>query len=213
MKNLVFIGMIGGKIKEVASQCADALDCKFVDTDEVLTRNTGMSLHDLYTLLPLDSFYDLTQRLAEQLSDGGSYVIAAGDSILRNAAAMKALKANSYVVYLKQTTDDIEANCADPTHPLLARGLSRLYELYNERKDSFIELSDIVFDYNKNSAELIVKAFLNNNASSESIGDPALNAFFKYYIENLSPNADSESFAKECTAAVYALIKKYTSEV
>jgi len=76
MKNLVFIGMIGSQMKSVAQKAADKLNKKFVDTDEVLTRNIGMSLHELYTLFPLDSFRDITYRLASQLSQGEDYVIA-----------------------------------------------------------------------------------------------------------------------------------------
>ena len=111
MKNLVFIGMVGSKMKKVAEDAANKLNMKFVDTDEVLTRNLVVSLHDIYTLFPLESFKDVTYRLASQLSNGDNYVIAVGDSILMNDDAINVLTENAFTAYIKQDIDSITAAC------------------------------------------------------------------------------------------------------
>ena len=80
MENLVLIGMLGSGAKELAAMCSEKLGFKYVDTDEVLTRNMGLSLQEMYSLMPPDNFEELTQRLCSQLADGSGYAIAAGDS-------------------------------------------------------------------------------------------------------------------------------------
>lgn len=214
MKNLIFLGMIGSNTKSIAESVANTLGRRFVDTDEVLTRNTGISLHEMYTLLPMNAFDDLTSRLAQQLSQGNEYIIAVGDSILKNPDAVSILKSTAYTVYIEQDIDSIAENCTDSSHPLLARGLSRLYELYNERKELFANYSDIVIPEESNAAELAISAY---NASLENepsnTADPAIKAFFKYYIESICPEADKDSFANECAEFVNITLKKYISEV
>lgn len=208
MKNLVFIGMIGSQMKSVAQKAADKLGRKFVDTDEVLTRNIGMSLHELYTLFPLDSFRDITYRLASQLSQGEDYVIAVGDSILKNADAVNALKETAFTVYIQQDVDSIAADCTEPSHPLLARGLHRLYELFDERAELFSDYSDITVAFSEKAADEVIQHY-NNNTSEKTDYDPALHSFFRYYIESKYPSADSLSFADECAEAVVKILEKH----
>ena len=210
-KNLIFIGMIGSNTKAVAAETAQMLGRKFVDTDEVLTRNSGMSLHDLYMLLPIDAFKDLTLRLARQLSESDNYVIAVGDSILKNIDAISILKSTAYSVYIQQNIESIVDSCADPTHPLLARGLERLYELFNERQQAFEEYSDKIIEYSEDAAQFAVTAYkaLTGKSVAAGTSNPALKAFFKYYLETLCPEADKDSFADECADAVNKILEKY----
>ncbi len=211
MKNLVFIGMIGSQMKSVAQKIADNLNRKYVDTDEVLTRNIGMSLHELYTLFPLDSFRDITYRLADQLSQGEDYVIAVGDSILKNSDAMQVLKETAFTAYIEQDIDSIAADCTEPAHPLLARGLHRLFELFNERETLFSDYADITVAFSENSAEEVLQHY-NRSSEDSNIIDPALHAFFRYYIESKYPTADSLSFADECSTAVLQILEKHVTK-
>lgn len=208
MKNLVFIGMVGSKMKKVAEDAANKLNMKFVDTDEVLTRNLVMSLHDIYTLFPLESFNDVTYRLANQLSNGDNYVIAVGDSILMNDDAINVLKENAFTAYIKQDIDSITADCTETAHPLLARGLYRLQELYNERETLFCKYADITVDYSETTVEDVLCSYFNASESA-NVFDPALHAFFRYFIESKYPSADSASFANECVYAVEQILEKH----
>ena len=210
MRNLVFIGMIGSETKSIAESAANKLNRKFVDTDEVITRNIGMTLHDFYTLFPLDSFNDITFRLANQLADGEDYVIAVGDCILINPDAMKALKKTGYLVYIDQDIESIISNCTDSSHPLLARGIIRLYELFAERESMFSEYCDINITLSENSLEEILRHY-SNAPGIDNEFDPALYAFFRYYIEKVYPSANSESFAEECACVINEILEKYKS--
>ena len=217
MKNLIFIGMIGSKMKLIAEEAANKLNRKFVDTDEVITRNIGMTLLDFYTLFPLDSFNDITYRLSSQLAQGEDYVIAVGDSILNNADAMNVLKESGFIVYIEQDVDSIISECADLSHPLLARGITRIPELFAEREALFTEYSDIVIPFSENAADDAIEAYNNHlesliTAASVKPIDPALHAFFRYYIENINPNLDSASFADECSSAVLEILNKFMPE-
>ncbi len=134
MKNLVLIGMLGSGAKELAKLCSDELGFKYVDTDEVLTRNMGLSLQEMYSLLPPESFEELTLRLCTQLSQGSGYAIAAGDSVLRSRDSTDILIQADTVIRVDTPIDAIFSSGREDSHPLLARGRQRLYPLFDERR-------------------------------------------------------------------------------
>ena len=134
MENLVLIGMLGSGVKELAAMCSEKLGFKYVDTDEVLTRNIGLSLQEMYSLMPPDNFEELTQRLCSQLADGSGYAIAAGDSVLKSSVSTETLKRSDIIIRIDTPIDDIFASNREADHPLLARGRQRLYPLFDERR-------------------------------------------------------------------------------
>ena len=119
MNNLVLIGMLGSGAKELAVSCARHLGFKYVDTDEVLTRNIGMSLQELYSLIPTEQFSELTTRLCTQLSEGSGYVIGAGDSVLKSEESISILKQSDVMIMVITPIDYIFYSNREEGHPLL----------------------------------------------------------------------------------------------
>ncbi len=159
MANLIFIGMVGSMAKVTAEKAAGLLCRKFVDTDEVLVRNMGITLHDIYTVLPINTFNDLSFRLASQLAGGSEYVISVGDSILTNPDAVSALTETGFTVYIRQPIEDIVASGIDAEHPLLLRGRQRILPLFSERESILISSCDLIIDYSETAAETAVSMF------------------------------------------------------
>lgn len=134
MKNLVLIGMLGSGAKELAKLCSEKLGFKYVETDEVLTRNIGLSLQEMYSLMPPENFEELTLQLCIQLSQGSGYAIAAGDSVLKSRDSTDTLIKSDIVIRVDTPIDAIFASGRENGHPLLARGRQRLYPLFDERR-------------------------------------------------------------------------------
>ena len=82
-----------------------------------------------------------------------------------------------------------------------------------KRKQLFSDYADIVIPYTDNSAGSALRAYtMHVNKPVIQNTDPALHAFFRYLIESKNPNADSLTFADECTAAVNEILKRYIME-
>ncbi len=142
--NLLFIGLPGCGVREAALCTAERLGIRFVDTDEVLTRNLSLSLQDLYSLLTPDALRDVLCRLAAQLADGDNYCIAVGDCFLDEPEALKMLIASACTILLDLSPEAAAAVCREPDHPALRRGLFRLRELYDARRDWLENTADVL---------------------------------------------------------------------
>lgn len=144
--NLLFLGLPGCGVRETARIASERLGLRFVDTDEVLTRNLSLSLQDVYSLFTPEALQDLLSRLALQLASGDGYCIAVGDCLLDDPGAMETLTAPGYTVLLDLLPEAAEEVCSEPEHPVLRRGLFRLKELYESRFGRLGSYADLVLN-------------------------------------------------------------------
>ena len=142
--NLLFLGLPGCAVRETARIAADRLGLRFVDTDEVLTRNLSLSLQNVYSLFTPDALRDLLKRLAGQLAAGEDYCIAVGDCFLDEPETLEILTVRGFAVWLDLSPEAAAASCTEPGHPALRRGLFRLRELYEERRGLVASVPDAV---------------------------------------------------------------------
>ena len=164
--NLLFMGLPGCGVRETARIAADRLGLRFVDTDEVLTRNLSLSLQDVYSLFTPDALRDLLERLARQLAAGEDYCIAVGDCFLDEPEALETLTARGFAVWLDMSPEAAAALCPEPDHPALRRGLFRLRELYEERRSLMASVPDAVLP-----ADGLTPGELAEQASARFLGE------------------------------------------
>ena len=213
MANLIFIGMVGSMAKVTAEKAAGLLCRKFVDTDEVLVRNMGITLHDIYTVLPINTFNDLSFRLASQLAGGSEYVISVGDSILTNPDAVSALTETGFTVYIRQPIEDIVASGIDAEHPLLLRGRQRILPLFSERESILISSCDLIIDYSETAAETAVSMFseYSQDMSANKLAENT-DALFGLIYDRAAllggAEAASEELIRRCISQIDHIISK-----
>ncbi len=157
--NIIITGSVGSGYKSIAFSAAKAHNRKFVDTDEVLTRNLGITLQEVYSLITPDSLSELLVKLCRQLAESDSYVIAAGDMILTDRKAMRELCSGAFSVYIKRSPEEAYASGLENDHPLLARGRKRIFELYIEREKLYSEYADAIIDYTDDCAETLLALY------------------------------------------------------
>ena len=158
--NLLFLGLPGCGVSETARCAAERLNLRFVDTDEVLTRNLSLSRQDLYSLFTPDALRDVLCRLASQLADGDGYCIAAGDCLLDEREALETLASSACTVLLDMSPEEAAAVCREPDHPVLRRGLFRLRELYDDRRDRLAAMADAVLSADGQTPEMLAEQMI-----------------------------------------------------
>ncbi len=141
--NIVLIGMPGCGKSTVGVILAKVMGMEFCDTDIVIQQKEGRKLQEIIDTDGNDAFLKCEENALVSLDINGA-VVATGGSAVYSDAAMKHLKENGIVVYLKVSEDEIERRLAD----FAARGVAikdgmTVRDLYNERIPLYEKYADI----------------------------------------------------------------------
>ncbi|MBS3898077.1 MAG: shikimate kinase [Dethiobacter sp.] len=99
-KNLVLIGFMGTGKTEVGRLLAQRLNRCFVDTDQVIVRQEGKTIAEIFRERGEKYFRQLEQALAEELKNQQNLVIATGGGFVLNEVNSAALRQSAFVVWL-----------------------------------------------------------------------------------------------------------------
>jgi len=134
-----------------------------VDLDEVIVKQAGMSIPDIFARHGEEYFRDLeSAALADKL--GKRVILATGGGVVLREANRKLLKAHPPVIWLKAEPTFLAARIAgDTNRPLLADqdALAKLTALAEERYPLYAECADLVIERcemkKKGVTDLIIK--------------------------------------------------------
>ena len=100
MKNIILVGLKGTNKSEIGEELAHRLKMKFIDTDDIMKRESGLDLPELLKKVGEKQFHYLENSIIERISNVSDMVIVvSGVSILKRKN-IKALKQNGLVVSL-----------------------------------------------------------------------------------------------------------------
>lgn len=146
--NIVLIGMPGSGKSTVGKRLAKSLDMAFLDTDYLLEQRTNLKIQDIVNLRGLNFFRRLEETILSELECKNT-VIATGGSAVYSAKAMQHLGDIGIRVYLRISLATMLRRVQNKGN----RGLVKLARLplqglYQERRNLYPALADIVVDNN-----------------------------------------------------------------
>ena len=100
MKNIVLVGLKGTNKVEIGKNLAHRLKMKFIDTDDMMKRESGLDLSELLKKIGEKHFRSLENSIIEKISNVPGAVIVAGGGSILNVKNIKALKQNGLMVNL-----------------------------------------------------------------------------------------------------------------
>ena len=100
MKNIILVGLKGTNKAEIGKDLAHRLKMKFVDTDDMMRKESGLNLSELLKKIGEKHFRSLENSIIEKISNVSGAVIVAGGGSILNRKNIKALKQNGLVVNL-----------------------------------------------------------------------------------------------------------------
>lgn len=147
-RNIVLIGLMGTGKSAVGRDLAGALGRPFVDTDAVVTHESGRSIRELFAHEGESGFRRREAEAVRHVSALRGQVIAVGGGAVLDPANVTALHATGDLIWLDASPTDLASRLSqvqgDPSRPLLAEvagdasaTAERLAGLQQERAEAY----------------------------------------------------------------------------
>ena len=154
MENLVLVGMPGCGKSTIGSLLANLLNKKFVDEDEVVAKQAGMTIPEIFATSGEKGFRDLETRVLSELGKESGMVIATGGGCVTRQENYPFLHQNGRILWIRRDIEKLPVN----GRPLSQR--SNLEEMYRIRRLHYEAFADYSVD-NDGSQEETVAQILN----------------------------------------------------
>ncbi len=157
-KNIVLVGLMGAGKTTVGECLAEKYKLIFTDSDEVIERDTKMSISQIFAERGEAYFRELEKTAISMLSSKNGRVISTGGGALENEENIENLKKNGVLVYLKASPEILYKRIKKQNHrPLLQneKPLETLRILLQQREKNYLK-ADIIIETDDKTIEKIV---------------------------------------------------------
>lgn len=154
ISNIILVGFMGTGKTSVGIRLAEVLGMTFVDTDDLIEKDSGMIISDIFSKHGEDYFRDLESKVAEEISKQKKQVIATGGGIIRREKNIENFRQTGILFCLDASPETIlERTSGDNHRPLLQVDdpISRIHNLLKERDPLYAKA-----DYRINTSDLSI---------------------------------------------------------
>lgn len=155
---------------EVGRHVAKQLGRKFIDTDDLIEREEGMPIAQIFSQKGEPYFRELEKQMVVRVCAEGNVVIATGGGTMVNEENANRLKASGTVICLTATPEIILKRVRkDATRPLLQGGepLTKIQTLLAARAEAYAR-ADVTIDTSRLSVNEVVQAVLTVTEKEQS---------------------------------------------
>lgn len=153
MENILLIGMPGCGKSTIGMALAQATGRKFVDSDQLIVEQIGMSIPAYMQMYGLEQFRKEETRVLQEICKQSSFVIATGGGCVTREENYDLLRQNSLVVWIQRDVDALPVD----GRPLSQNG--SLQAMYEARSPLYSRFSHFSVN-NDQSLEAAVQAIL-----------------------------------------------------
>jgi shikimate kinase len=160
MKNIILIGYRCTGKSTVGKELSKVLNRPFVDTDDLITSRSGMSIREMVEQGGWDFFREREKAVVRQLPPSSGMIIATGGGILDDEENRQILKQCGICVWLtapvetimkrmqadRHTNDSRPALCSADDESEIAIMLARRDPIYRQAADMIIDTSNKSID-------------------------------------------------------------------
>ena len=153
---LFLCGFMGCGKSTVGNILARKRGCGFCDTDELVVKNQGMSIPEIFAQKGEPYFRKVEAETVKSIC-GKSVVVACGGGAMLNSDTAKAVKEKGgMIIYLDLSFEDCYNRIkGDTNRPIVMNNTKeQLEEIYNNRRDIYIENSTLRIEAVGNPTEI-----------------------------------------------------------
>ena len=160
MKNIVLIGMPGAGKSTIGVLLAKSMLMSFCDTDLLIQGKYSKSLCDIIKDEGVENFLQIENDVICE-NDFVNSVVATGGSVVFGEEAMKKLKENGVIIYLKVDIKELEKRINNiHTRGIAMKDGSTLEDIFPERASLYEKYADITIDCINLTAEECVNMII-----------------------------------------------------
>ena len=156
--NLVLIGFMGTGKSTVAAYLSRQYDMEIVEMDELLARQEGMSIPEIFQLHGEPYFRSLETKLLKNLQNCQNKIISCGGGAALREENVKEMKKNGKVILLTASPETIlERVKKDTSRPLLKdrKTPEGIASLMAPRQEKYLAAADFVISTDHKSVAKI----------------------------------------------------------
>ena len=172
--NIVLTGFMGAGKSEVARRLAEELGLHSIDTDDLVEREAGMPIREIFERFGETHFRRLEKNIIHHVcTNMNDIVLATGGGAVVDRDNREILKRWGTVVCLKASIDTILRRVGEGSErPLLLKGDRRetIERLLKEREPFYMEADIIIDTTGKDPGEIVeeIKALLGADPTGSS---------------------------------------------
>ncbi|MGQ0526730.1 MAG: shikimate kinase [Alphaproteobacteria bacterium] len=147
-KPLVIVGMMGVGKSYIGKNLAQALNLKFIDTDDLIEKKSGYSIAEIFQKFGEEKFRLTEARTIQELLEGDPIVISTGGGALINPQTREAVQEKSVSIWLRAEKDELVKRLkSSRNRPLLKDGnLEDIIGQLMAERTAYYEQSNISVD-------------------------------------------------------------------
>lgn len=128
MKNIILVGLKGTNKSEIGKELAHRLKMKFIDTDDIMKRESGLDLPELLKKVGEKQFRFSENSIIEEISNVSDTVIVVGSVSILNRKNIKVLKQNGLVVSIITNKLNLKRNKFEDEKSQLLRQWNQVFQ-------------------------------------------------------------------------------------
>ncbi len=140
--NIVLCGFMGSGKTSVGKELAKITGKKFVDTDELIESEQGVSISEIFSSHGEDYFRDLEFEICKKISKMDNVIVSTGGGAMTYERNVKVIKENGVVIFLDASFDVICSRIGNGETRPLFKNRENAKKLYEERKSKYEKASD-----------------------------------------------------------------------
>lgn len=159
MRNIVLVGFMGSGKTIIGKLLAENLGMSFADVDDIIEKESGMSVQQIFLKLGEDKFRRMESETFDKLLESDSTVIAAGGGTFENEDLREKAKERATTIWLDCSFENIlsRVESLKENRPILMNNsVDELRHLYMTRNKHYA-LCNKRIHVNGKSPEVIVR--------------------------------------------------------
>ena len=146
--NIVLCGFIRKRKTVVGKELAKIMGRKFVDTDEMIEEETGISIPAIFAARGEEYFRELEYEMCKKTANLKNVVVSTGGGAMTFERNVEAIKKGSKVVFLDASFDVICDRVGDASSRPLFKNKENAKKLYDERREKYLAAADYIINGN-----------------------------------------------------------------
>ncbi|MCX7832320.1 MAG: shikimate kinase [Actinobacteria bacterium] len=164
-ERIALIGFMGSGKSTIGRILAKRLGKSFIDLDEEIQKESGMSIRQLFVNFGEDHFRKLETIALKKAAEMNQVVVSCGGGIVEKSENLRILNENFFVVFLDVPFEECYRRIyGDRSRPKLDTDVEQLKNLFNRRKKLYLNAADVVYKPEKeteqSTAENIARVIL-----------------------------------------------------